>query len=295
MIGVRHLSGPRSSVPRTRGEFLQRIGRGVLWAFVVMLLVRGLAATFAVSQPSREVRVVRQTPAAWPDDAARAFAADFARAYLAFSPKDPDTQLRALAPFASPELANSIAPQLGDDAPAHDVGSVMVARARALDARHALITVAVSLASGTRYLAVPVTRDDGGGLVVDELPSFAAPPRRASVMPETLDAVTGPDQSALREFVSRFLRTYLAGDAAGLGYLVPADVRIATPTPRTLELVDVDSLVEASARKAGLRELLAAVRVRELDSGAVFAQRFRLRLVRRDRWYVADVNGSREG
>ena len=278
-------------MPRTRGEFLQRIGRGVLWALVVVLLVRGLAATFAVSQPSREVRVERRAPAAWPDDAARAFAADFARAYLTLSPKDPEAQLRALAPFVSPELASLIAPQLGDDVTGQDVSSVMVARATGLDARHALITVAVSLASDTRYLAVPVARDDNGGLVVDELPSFAAPPRRASVTPRALDAVTGPEQGALREVVSRFLRTYLAGDEAGLGYLVPADVRIATPAPRTVELVDVDSL----AQDAGARELLASVRVRELDSGAVFAQRYRLQLVRRERWYVADVNGSREG
>jgi hypothetical protein len=37
------------------------------------------------------------------------------------------------------------------------------------------------------------------------------------------------------------------------------------------------------------------VRVRELPSGVVFAQLYRLRLERRERWYVADVNGSREG
>jgi hypothetical protein len=37
-----------------------------------------------------------------------------------------------------------------------------------------------------------------------------------------------------------------------------------------------------------------SVRARTLGSGAVFALHYRLRLVRADRWYVADVNGSRE-
>src|SRR5258706_357263 len=39
--------------------------------------------------------------------------------------------------------------------------------------------------------------------------------------PAPLEPVTGPEQGALREVVSRFLRTYLAGDAAGLAYLDP--------------------------------------------------------------------------
>jgi hypothetical protein len=299
VIGVGLVRGrrsrPRPSLPRTRGELLQRIGRGVLWALAVVLLVRGVAGVFATSKPARVVRVERAAPTAWPDDAARVFAADFARAYMTFSPKAADAQSSALASLVSPELAGSVAPELGDDAPAQNVSTVTVARTGARDSRHALITVAVSVSGGTRYVAVPVARDDAGGLVVDELPSFSAPPRRATVEPASLEPVTGPEQGALREVVSRFLRTYLAGDSAGLAYLVPARVRIATPAAHGYELADIDSLAEAAAPKPGVLELLAAVRVRELDGGAVLAQAYRLRLVRRDRWYVADINGSREG
>ena len=54
---------------------------------------------------------------------------------------------------------------------------------RRVDARHALITVAATLATdgelGTRRLTVPVARDAAGRLVVDELPSFASRARRA--------------------------------------------------------------------------------------------------------------------
>jgi hypothetical protein len=172
---------------------------------------------------------------------------------------------------------------------------VTVARARASDARHALVTAAVTAAARTRYLTIPVTRDGRGGLVVEDLPSFSAPPRRASLGPVTLASVTGSEQGVLVEVVSRFMRSYLAGDASGLEYLVPAGVRIAAPPARSYELVDLVSLAHASPPSSRVRALLASVRVRELDSGGVFAQRFRLRLERRERWYVADVNSSREG
>ena len=286
--------GSRPRVPMTRAEMLVRVGRAVLWLLVVVLLVRGLAAVVASPAPERPARVVRPAVAAWPDDQARAFAADFARAYLTFAPEDPGGQLEAVAPFVSPELADSIVADVGEHA--ERVVSVVVARSAAIDERHALITVAVAGVSGTRYLAVPVARDRAGGLVVDELPSFAAAPRRASLAPATLDSVTGPAQVELRDVVSRFLRTYLAGDRAGLAYLVPAGVRIATPAPRSYELVDLDALAQPGTPSARRDvELHARVRVRDVRSGAFLGQAYRLRLVRRDRWYVADVNGSREG
>ena len=40
------------------------------------------------------------------------------------------------------------------------------------------------------------------------------------------------------------------------------------------------------------REVLATVRARDPQGGAVYALRYRLRLVRGDRWYVAAVNNA---
>jgi hypothetical protein len=289
------VSGSRATFPRRRSELLQRIGGGLLWAVVVVLLLRGLAGVFARPEPTRSVRVMRPAVTAWPDDEARAFAADFARAYLTFSPRDTDAELRAVEAFVSPALSDSSLPELGAESGAQTVTAVTVARTSSIDPQHALITVAVTVGAGTRYLTVPLARDDRGGLVVDELPSFSAPPRRATLKPTSVEPISGSEQSALTEVASRFLRAYLAGDASGLAYLVPAGVRIAAPAPRSYELVDVVALAQGMAPAARVRELLVAVRVRELPDGALLTQRYRLRLVRRDRWYVADVNGSREG
>jgi hypothetical protein len=193
--------GSRPGLPVTRADMLVRVGRAVLWLLVVVLLVRGLAAVVASPALERPARVVRPALAVWPDDQARAFAADFARAYMTYAPDDPGGQLEAVAPFVSPDLAGSIVADVGEHA--ERVVSVVVARSAAIDEGHALITVAVGCASGTRYLTVLVARDRAGGLVVNEPPSFAAAPRRASLAPATLDPVTGPEQAELRDVVSR--------------------------------------------------------------------------------------------
>ena len=91
MVGVIRLSIgrlSRGSSSVTGGEAVRRLGRWVLWLFVLVLLVRGLTGIVG-SRPVPPVRVERLVPAAWPDDEARAFGAAFARAYFTVSPRDP--------------------------------------------------------------------------------------------------------------------------------------------------------------------------------------------------------------
>jgi hypothetical protein len=291
------VSRPRSEsvrVPgiRTAGGLVRRLGRALLWLVVVVLLLRGLASVLEPRDPTPVVQAPRPAPT-WPDDDARAFAADFARAYLSFSPNHADASARAVRAFAAPELADAIAPAYGERALPQAVTSVMVARTARLDARHALVTVAATVegAPGTRYVTVPVARDGAGGLVVSDLPSFAAAPSRASLEPPATEPLAASERAAITPVVSRFLRAYLAGDASGLEYLVPAGVRIDAPAPGQ-QLVDVGELALAGPAAGRERLVLAAVRARDQVSGGVFSLRYRLRLVQRDRWYVAAVNNA---
>ena len=283
----------RVPVIRTPGGFLKRLGRAVLWMLVVVLLLRGTASVLEPRRPAPAVQEPRTTSVPWPDDDARAFAADFARAYLTYSPKDPDASARAVRSFAAPGLGDSIAPEYDGEAPRQAVASVTVARIARLDARHALVTVAVAVEDATemRYLTVPVARDAAGGLVVSDLPSFAAAPARASVEDAVTDPLPVSERPAIEPVVSRFLRAYLAGDASGLEYLVPAGVRIAAPSLRH-QLVDVVDLALAAPVSGRERLVLASVRARDAATGAVFSLRYQLRLVRQDRWYVAAVNDT---
>ncbi|MDA0160644.1 conjugal transfer protein [Solirubrobacter ginsenosidimutans] len=294
MTGLRVRSRSGRSKSLTRGDFIRRLGQTVLWLLVLVLLVRGVAQMFA-REPVAVVPVTRAVPAAWPDDEARAFGAAFVRAYFTASPREPGAQASALARFVSPELAESIAPEVGERSRGESVTAVTFARAARVGRRQALLTFAVAVGDGTRYVTVPVARDVRGGLVVDELPSFAAPPRVASVPESSAAPISGVERDQLGAIVERFLRAYVAGDAGGLAYMVLAGARIATPGTRAYELVELVSLAQAEPARANVRDLDATVRVRELGSGAVYSQLYRLRLERRERWYVADVNGSREG
>jgi hypothetical protein len=281
----------RVPVIRTPAGLVMRLGRALLWLLVLVLLLRGLASVLEPRDAAPVVHASRPASAPWPDDDARAFAADFARAYLSYSPTRPDASSKAVQAFASPELADSIAPEYDGRAPAQMVAAVMVARTVALDARHALITVAATIdgAEAARYLTVSVARDAAGGLVVSDLPSFAAAPGRASLEQSATEPVPVAERAAIEPVVSRFLRAYLAGDASGLEYLVPAGVRIAAPA-LGYELVDVTSLSLAAPAPGRERVVLVAVRARDGQGGRVFSLLYRLRLVRLDRWYVAAVN-----
>ena len=224
---------------------------------------------------------------------ARAFAADFARAYLTFNPKDPDASATAIRAFVAPELASSVVPEYGEDAPRRAVGSVSVARVTVLDDSHALVTVAAAATGGTRYLAVPVARDSRGGLVVSDLPSLAAPPARGSAPVVLTESLPASERGPIEDVVSRFMRAYLAGDAGGLAFFVPAGVRIGALAQRH-ELVDVTSLALTApaegTRAGGVGDRPRQGRGAARPMGCVTG----CELVREDRWLVAAVNSTKK-
>ena len=148
-----HRGVVRAPVIRTPSGLAKRLGRAVLWLLVLVLLLRGLASVMEPREPAAAVAAApKPAVAAWPDDGVRAFAADFARAYLTYSPSDPEASADAVRAFVAPELASSVVPEYGEDAPRRAVGSVSVARVARVDDSHALVTVAAAATGGTRYL-----------------------------------------------------------------------------------------------------------------------------------------------
>ena len=102
------------------------------------------------------------------------------------------------------------------------------------------------------------------------------------------------ERAAITAVVGRFLRAYVTGDRPGLSYLVPAGTQVAAVTGG-FELLDVRSLATVGPATGPSRRVLATVDVRDRASRTVLALRYRLRLVRRDRWYVAGVNDPGTG
>jgi hypothetical protein len=58
---------------------------------------------------SRQRHPSEAAPVAWPDDEARAFAVELARAYVSSSPPEPERFADAMRAFVAPELADSVA------------------------------------------------------------------------------------------------------------------------------------------------------------------------------------------
>jgi Conjugative transposon protein TcpC len=290
-------SRDRSGLGRTPARLLRSAGRAVLWCVVAVLLVRGVSDVLARREPEPGARVDRSAVArAWPDDKARAFAVQFVWAYLRSAPQDGDGYARGLTEFATPELAAELVPRLVDDGPRQVVQAATVAGSAAMDEHRALVTVAVRVAIArrvsSRLVTVPVARDDDGGLVVYDLPSFASPVSRARAgRPASQPLVA--DRAEIEDVLARFLRAYLAGAADELTYLVPPGVRIGAAAGRfeLTSLVSVAEPVPASVSR-GERLVLVTVQARDVESRAVYALRYRVRLVRQDRWYVAAVNAS---
>ena len=196
-----------------------------------------------------------------------------------------------MAPFVAPELQGTIVPELGK-AVEQTVQGVTVARTARVDEQRALITVAATVAAKgqiVRYLVVPVAHDNDGGLVVYDLRSLVAPPARGELPPASLEPMSGTERAEIEGVLNRFFEAFLSGSADELEYLVPAGTRMgALEQPH--ELVGAVSVALAQPASGSTREVLAAVRARDVQSGVVFSLRYRVRLVRGDRWYVAAIN-----
>jgi hypothetical protein len=289
----RAIAVPGAAV-RTPAGLLKSLGRFALWALVLLLLLRGLAGVLAQdSSAPAPAPAPHAAAAAWPDDAARAFAVGFARAYLSWSPDHPEAYARGLAPFVSPELAQTAVPQFGESAPRQVVGTATVARTVALDGHRALITVSASVSMPdvvTRYLAVPVTRDDGGGLVVDDLPSLVAAPAQAQPAELETEPLPAAEQQQIGDVLEQFFGAFLAGRSADLKYLVPPGVRIAA-LAHTYELAGISSLASVGPLTGRERTVLVSLQARDPEAHVQYALRYRVSLVQRDRWYVASIEG----
>jgi hypothetical protein len=270
--------------PATVRATVRLIGRIVLWAFVAVVLVRGLGGIVGFGGD----RLARPAPgpeAPGPDDRARAFAAGFARAYL-----KADASLGRYIPEG---LAARGLPERASGEPVA-VEAATVAAERRLSGGRVLITVACELAggAGTRYVAVPLARDERGRLAVFAPPALVAGPGRGDVVVEEPPPLEGPQAASVERLARRFLAGYLsAGGAEGLGYLSAPGARVESAGP-DLELLDVVRVGQSGPSPRGRRTVLVEVRARDRATRSVYPLEYRLGLVHRDRWYVAGVQGA---
>lgn len=270
----------RSSNSSVR-SLLRGTGRVAIWTVLGLLLIRGVVAEPAGTPPA----AAELSPTL--DPATSAFAVRFARTYLA------DPSGAALTPF----LAEGA--RVGAGTPPQeetgDVAQAEVSGVEDLGGGRAVLTVACELRDArTLYLAVPIVRSGAGEVAALGAPSVVAAPGAAGVdSNEQPQAVAGPDAGAIQGLVAKFLPTYLAaGDVGSLSYFL-APAAAVHPLDGAIELRAITGVSQLGSGEGPSRSVLAAARVSDPASGAVYPVAYRLELVKRGgRWYVEAVEGA---
>ncbi|MCA1699623.1 MAG: conjugal transfer protein [Actinobacteria bacterium] len=277
---------------------LRRIGRVVLWVFIAIVVARGLGAIFSgdpesLTQAQAEGALAAQT---FPDDEARAYAVQFTRAFLTFTPAHPDYHELSVRPFLAAQLRESAALELPERGASQTVTAATVARAKLLGRNRALVTVAATVVNRTvttRYLTVPVARDSAGGLVVYDYPAFSSPPPPAGSVPtDDPGTLEGPGAKEIPDLLRRFFAAYLDGrQLDDLSYFLIRGARV-TPLVQRYRLRDVLGVSQVGEGVGPDRTVLVTMRARDPETRAEYTLRYRAIVVLRDRWYVKALVGG---
>jgi len=224
--------------------------------------------------------------ASYPREAAEAFAARFAMAYLTFDAGRPEQRQRALRQYLAPGAATSS----GWDGQGRQTATLALPSGiEVRDGTHAVVTVA-ALVDGGRwlYLAVSVATDRQG-LVVSGTPVLLPPPPLADAAQPADVVDQDPTLSAqLRPYLAAFLRAYAASSQAELAYYAaPGVVMEGLGGQVTLAGLDALSVEQPSGAD---RSAVASVRWMDPASGGTLTQRYRLQLVQANgKWLVGDI------
>ena len=193
--------------------------RAVLWTALLVIAFRGITAIIFNSSSAPAggtgAGAVGET---FPVSLAEAYATEFGRVYLGFSPQSMAQREQALAAFV-PASVSAANPSLGWNGVGQlNLQSVQVAGISVQDPQHAVVTLLALLSGQLMELGVPVAAT-GSGLVVSGEPAWLPAPPRISPPP----APRGTDrvaQSQLMNELPAFFQAYASGDSAALNRFV---------------------------------------------------------------------------
>ncbi len=173
------------------------------------------------------------------------------------------------------------------------VAQAEVAGLGGLGGGQSLVTVACQLDDGrVLYLAVPIVRASAGEVAAAGAPAIVAGPAVAGASIELPRPLVGDDALPIADLVRRFLPAYFsAASAADLSYLLAPGAEV-TPPPGGLDLLGVRNVKQVGSGEGARRSVIAAVRVRDPQSGTAYTLAYQLSLSRRGRWYVERVEGA---
>ncbi|WP_344543408.1 conjugal transfer protein [Actinomadura fulvescens] len=275
------------------GRWWMWVGRAILWAVILVVLINGIRAPFERFTASESDSTGTSKPskaAQFPSSSASAFAMQFANVYLNYDQKTAaarEAQIRAFIP----EGADG---QFGwNGVGALQVQSVQVAGVDARDANNATVTVLARSQDKWFRLAVPVYAKDGA-LVISGRPALLPPPARAA-LPQA--GVRDRDQALeteLQSVLSPFFQAYAHGDPAALARY--ADGKTLSGLAGSVTFFQVKEVI-APRGPAGERTVTATVAWQIPGSGGgnggELEQAYQLEMVKKGaNWFVRDIRGT---
>lgn len=203
--------GRRSGWRGSGGRWWIWMGRAVLWALILVLLVNGVRASFDrfTQEPTGSAAAPTggDAKSKFPSSRASAFALQFASVYLNYDGQTAPDREQRLAPFV-PEGSG----QLGWNGVGNlRMEAIGVAGVDVRDEHNAIVTLLARDTQKWFSLAVPVYTADGAMVVAGE-PALLAPPARAALPePRARERDTGLE-GALRQPLDGFFRGYGGSD-----------------------------------------------------------------------------------
>ena len=278
--------------------------RVVLWAALLVIAFRGLTAIVFNTASAPVVGGAGPRSAVggqFPASLAEAYAAEFGRVYLSFSPQNQGQREQALAAFV-PASILAANPNLGWNGTGQvNLQAEQVAGITVQDRRHAVVMLLALVNGQLIQLGVPVAAS-GGGVVVSGEPAWLSAPPQISPPPAAPRSSDQVAESQLMNELPAFFQAYANGDSAtlnrflvhgvsltGLGGTVTFDSIGALVVPqggatRQITVTVIWQLPEQPAASGNLGmasklEVTYGVSVVDLHSG---------------KWYVKEIGASTE-
>lgn len=288
--------------PGTGGRWRIYLGRTVLWAALVILAINGIVnqvqtwTGLGSSDPDQgeQTNTTQEAHTDFPDQAAGAFAADFAEVYLSgpdqetASEQDQDEdgqESPALADFVPEDEVNTYT--LPEDVTGERVRVVQV---QAHDEHRGVVTLSTRINGAPMHLEVPVYADGAAALVVAATPALLPAPEQAS-LPEAEESASDTEAAeAMEPVVEGFLAAW-AETPEHLDRYAHPDADMAPLPAQTLEFSSVDLLVPAEGGSEVLVQ--AEVTWQPTDANETITQSYELEMVETGgAWYVRDIQGA---
>ncbi|MEU9839095.1 conjugal transfer protein [Actinomadura sp. NPDC048032] len=275
------------------GRWWVWVGRAVLWALILVILVNGIRAPFerftADDTPSAGGTESKAPKGAgFPTSAAGAFALQFANVYLNFDQKTAPAREAQLRTFL-PDGADA---QYGwNGVGKMQVQSVQVAGVDARDASNATVILLARTADRWLRLAVPVYADRSGSLVVSARPALLPPPTKAQLPGDGVQDRDTALETELQPFLSTFFTEYANGNQAALSRF--SNGTTIAGLARTVVFVQVKEVV-APKGPGGSRTVTATVVWQPAGGGGgELEQSYQLAMVKKGTtWLVQDIRGT---